>query len=285
LNSLDMAGRVCIVTGSNSGIGKETALGLAGLGATVVMVVRDRHRGETARNEIVAHGRKGDVRLEVCDLLSMDATRGFVKRFRSNYTRLDVLVNNAGAVFSNRQTTAEGFERTLALDYLAPVLVTRGLAPLMISSAPSRVVNVGSGEHSRGRIDFGDLQMAKHYGSRQAYSNAKLMLTMFTYEFARRFAATGVTANVVQPGFVATNLGRSSGSGLLSVSFWLMRPFQISAKRAAETVVYLASSDEVKSATGKCFSKLKEVTTSQASHDEEMQKRLWDTTSALLTLQ
>ena len=284
MNPINLGGKVCVVTGGSSGIGKETALGLAGLGATVVMSVRDGHRGEEARDEIVTQTRKSDVRLEVCDLLSMSATKEFVKRFGLNYNRPDVLVNNAGGVFSKRQATAEGFERTLALNYLAPVLIARGLASLLVSNAPSRVIDVGSGEHSRGSIDLEDLHMAKHYNSRRAYSSAKLMLTMFTYEFARRFAATGVTANVVQPGFVATNLGRNSGSRLQSALFRMMRPFQTSPRKAAETLVYLSSSAEVEEVTGKCFSGLKEVKTSQASYDEVMQARLWEATSALLSL-
>lgn len=283
-NSSNMAGKVCVVTGSSSGIGKATALGLAALGATVVMVVRDQHRGEIAKDEIVAETRNSEIRLEVCDLLSMNATRELVRRFGSSYSRLDVLVNNAGGVFASRQNTPEGFERTLALNYLAPVLIARGLAPLLVSSAPSRVIDVGSGEHARGGLDFGDLRVTGHYSSRKAYSSAKLMLTMFTYELARRLAGTGVTANVVQPGFVATNLGKNSGSGLQSALFRMMRPFQISAEKAAETSVYLSSSVDVKDATGKCFSKMKEVKTSQVSYDEEKQKRLWDVTSGLLSL-
>jgi NAD(P)-dependent dehydrogenase (short-subunit alcohol dehydrogenase family) len=284
LNSSEMVGKVCVVTGSSSGIGKETALGLAELGATVVMVVRDQRRGETAKEEIISKTQNKEIRLEVCDLLSMSATRELVRRLVKSYARLDVLVNNAGGVFSKRQTTAEGFERTLALNYLAPVLIARGSAPLLASSAPSRVIDIGSREHSRGRIDFGDLQMAKRYSSRRAYSNAKLMLTMFTYEFARRLGATEVTANLVQPGFVATNLGKNSGSRLQSVMFGMMRPSQISARKAAETPVYLSSSSDVKGVTGKCYSKQKEVKTSQASYDEEMQKRLWEVTSELLSM-
>jgi retinol dehydrogenase 14 len=284
LSSTEMAGKVCLVTGSSSGIGKATVFGLAALGATVVMVVRDQHRGEVAMKEVVARTRNREIRLEVCDLLSMSATKELVKRLNSSYSRLDVLVNNAGGVFASRENTPEGFERTLALNYLAPVLTARGLAPLLVSSAPSRVIDVGSGEHARGGIDFGDLQMTDHYSSRKAYSSAKLMLTMFTYEFARRFAGTGVTANMIQPGFVATNLGKNSGSRLQSALFRMMRPFQISAEKAAETSVYLSSSVDVKDVTGRCFSKMKEVKTSQVSYDEEMQKRLWDVTSDLLSL-
>ena len=241
-------------------------------------------RGRIAKEELSAKTKNNDIHLEVCDLLSMGETRELVKRIGASYGRLDVLVNDAGGVFSRRQTTAEGFEQTLALDYLAPVLIARGLVPLLVSSAPSRVINVGSGEHSRGKIDFEDLQMTRHYSSRKAYSNAKLMLTIFTYELARRLGGSGVTANVVQPGFVATSLGKNSGSRLYSVTFGMMRPFQISAQRAAETVVYLSSSAETKDVTGRCYSRLRQVSTSRTSYDEELQSRLWNVTSELLSI-
>lgn len=144
---------------------------------------------------------------------------------------------------------------------------------------------MGSGDHAHGKIDLEDLQSARQYSSRSAYSDAKLMITMFTYELARRLAGTGVTANLVQPGFVATNLGRNSGSALLSASFRMMRPFQTSAGEAAETPVYLASSEDLDGVTGKCFSRLKEVRTSPLSYDEALQRRLWEETSRLLGLQ
>jgi NAD(P)-dependent dehydrogenase (short-subunit alcohol dehydrogenase family) len=284
MSSTDMAGRVCLVTGASSGIGKETARGLAALGATVVMAVRDRNRGERVRDEIVSDTRNSEVHLEICDLLLMDSVREFAKRFASSHDSLDVLVNNAGGVFNERQTTPEGFERTLALNYLAPFLLSRELVPLVVSRSDSRVINVGSGDYYRGQIDVADLKMADKYNPRRAYSKAKLMLTMFTYELARRLATSAVTANVVQPGFVATSLGKNSGSRLLSASFLLMRPFQISAQKAAESLVYLSSSADVKGVTGRCFRRTLEVRTSPFSYDEAMQKRLWDATSVILGL-
>ena len=279
-----MAGKLCLVTGGTSGIGKEVAIGLARLGAKLIVVGLRPERGGLALEEITRRSGSKEVSLETLDLTLMGSVRQFAERFVSEHPRLDVLVNDAGGVFSKRQTTPEGFERTLALDYLAPFVLSRELLPLLVSSSPSRIINVGSGEHAGGRIDLEDMQMAQGYASRRAYSNAKLMLTMFTYELARRLAGADVTANLVQPGFVATNLGRDSGSRLLWASFRMMRPFQTSPQKAAETLVYVASSKEVQGVTGKCYSKMREIETSKTSHDRELQTRLWETTSRLLGL-
>jgi len=279
-----MKGKICIVTGSNSGIGKETALALANMGATVVMVVRSPERGEKARAEIVNRTGNTATDLMICDLSSMDSIRQFTNEFENKYDRLDALINNAGVVLSKRQTTVDGFERTLAVNYLGLFLLTYELLPMLKSSAPSRVVNVGSGTHRSGKIDFDDLQSERHYNGLNAYANSKLMVTMYTYELARRLEGTGVTVNTVEPGFVATNLGRNSGSLLYAVAYSLMRPFQISAKKGAETSVYLASAHEIEGITGKCFSKLHEITTAEISCDQQMQRVLWDTSLELLGL-
>lgn len=279
-----MKGKVCIVTGSNSGIGKETALALAQMGATVVMAVRNPERGEKARQEIIHKTGNNGTLLMICDLSSMASIRQFTKEFKDKHDRLDVLLNNAGAVFSKRQTTIDEFERTLAVDYLAPSLLTYELLPLLKSSTPSRVVNVGSGMHRSGKIDLDNPQSEKSYNGLNVYANAKLMLTTYTYELARRLAGTGVTANLAEPGFVATNLAKNSGSLIYSLGFGVMRPFQISARKGAETSVYLASARELEGVTGKCFSRLRETTTAKISYDQQMRTRLWDATLELLAL-
>ena len=288
----EMKGKICIITGSNSGIGKETALSLAKMGATVVMVVRDQERGEKARTEIVRQTGNNSVDLMFCDLSSMDSIRRFAKEFKKKYDRLDVLINNAGALFNKREVTSEGFERTFAVNYLGPFLITHELLDLLKSSAPSRIINVSSGLAKNGMVDLDDLQSEKNYVGTKAYSpvrapvyaNTKLMLMMFTYELARRLKGSGVAANVLMPGFVATNLGKNSGSISSSIMFKMVRPMQVGAKKGAETSVYLASSDEVKDVTGKCFAKKKEVMTCPASYGEELQKRLWDKTEIMLGL-
>jgi NAD(P)-dependent dehydrogenase (short-subunit alcohol dehydrogenase family) len=279
-----IASKVCVVTGSNSGIGKETALSLAGMGATLVMVARNREKGQKALDEIVAQTGNHSVSLMICDMSSVASIRSFTADFRTRYNQLNVLVNNAGAEFVKRQVTSEGFEKTFAVNYLAPFLLTHELLELLKASAPSRIVNVSSGLAKNGKVDFADLQNEKNYKGMQAYSNAKLMIMMWTYELSRRLTGSGVTVNVLMPGFVATNLGKNSGSLRSRVMFSMVRPMQISAKKGAETSVYLASADEVKDMTGKCFSKKKEVVTCPASHDQEVQKELWDETVRLLGL-
>lgn len=279
-----MKGKICIVTGSNSGIGRETALALSSMGATVAMAVRNQECGESARADIVNKTGNHEVIVMICDMSSTESIRTFAKEFKNRYDRLDVFINNAGAIFSKRETTNDGFERTLAVDYLGPFLLTHELLPLLKSSAPSRVINVGSGLQSSGKVDFNDLQSEKDYNASNAYANAKLMLTMWTYDLASRLQGTGVTVNVTQPGFVATNLGRNSGSFLLSLAFTLMRPFQISAKKGAEICLYLASAREIEGVTGKCFSRLRETRTAKKSYDLQTQRLLWDATTKLLGL-
>jgi NAD(P)-dependent dehydrogenase (short-subunit alcohol dehydrogenase family) len=277
-----MQGKVCIVTGSNSGIGKETALALAGMGAVVVMAVRNRERGERARSEIIEETGNQATDLMICDVSSIESIRRFAREFKEKYDRLDVLINNAGAVFSKRQVTLDGVEMTLAVNYLGPFLLTLELLPLLKASAPSRVINLSSGMHGTGRIDFDDLQSEKGYRGMKAYANAKLMVTTITYEWARRLDGTGVAVNAVEPGFVATSLGRNSGSLISSIMFGLVRPIQVSPRKGAETSVYVATSDELEGVTGKCFAKLKEKPPSKISNDREIQRRLWDLTVDLL---
>ena len=220
----------------------------------------------------------------------MDSIRHFAKEFKEKYKRLDVLINNAGALFNKREVTPEGFERTFAVNYLGPFLLTHELLDLLKSSAPSRIINLGSGLAENGKVDLDDLQSEKNYVGTKAYSrvrapvyaNTKLMVIMFTYELARRLKGTGVTANVVLPGFVATNLGKNSGSFSSSLMLKMVRPMQISAKKGAETSVYLASSIDVNETTGKCFSKKKEAISCPISYDEKIQESLWNETMKLL---
>ena len=287
-----MKGKVCIITGSNSGIGKETAIGLAKMGAIIVMVVRDQGRGERARMEIVKQTGNSSVDLMICDLSSMSSIRHFAEEFKKKYNRLDVLINNAGATFSKREVTSEGFERNFAVNYLGPFLLTQELLSLLKSSAHSRIINVSSGLAKNGRVDLDDLQSEKNYAGTKfyspsrapAYDNAKLMLMMFSYELDRRLKGSEVTVNVLMPGFTATNLGKSSGSLSSYIMFKMVRPMQQSAKKGAETSVYLASSDEVKDITGKCFARKKETKTCPVSYDEDLQKRLWSKTESMLGL-
>ncbi|MEM0134806.1 MAG: SDR family NAD(P)-dependent oxidoreductase, partial [Thermoplasmatales archaeon] len=224
--------------------------------------------------EITSVTSNRNINFELSELSSMNSVRELAKVLNSKNKRIDVLINNAGGVFGKRILTEEGFERTIALNYLSPFLLTNLVLPLLKSSDHTRIINIGSGAHTGGRTDF-DFSYPWRYSSMKAYSTSKLMLTMFTYALARHLKGGRISSTLVQPGFVATNLGKNSGSSLLSTSFNLMKPFQITAKVAAKTPIYLASRGDFEEINGKCFSKMKTVKTSTISYDEKLQDDLW----------
>jgi NAD(P)-dependent dehydrogenase (short-subunit alcohol dehydrogenase family) len=278
-----MEGKIVIITGSNSGIGKETALALSKKMGTVVMAVRSKEKGEAARKEIMKELPDASLDVLVCDLASRTSITGFVVEFTGKYSRLDVLINNAGAEFSKRGVTQDGFENSIGVNYLGPYLLSEMLIPTLRHSAPSRIINLSSGLHKSGHIDFNDLQSVRKYDSMKVYSNAKLMVLLWTYDLAKRLNGTGVAVNAVMPGFVATNLGKNSGSIMQSIMFSLVRPMQITAKKGAETSIYLASSMDVEGITGKCFASSKIVETSIESYDLDKQEKLREATIKMLT--
>lgn len=268
-------GKTCIVTGANSGLGKETALALAEMKANVVMVCRNKDKGDAARAEISKKSGNESVDLLLCDLSSLAEVRTLAAEVKNRYGKIHVLVNNAG-LFSFSGRTDDGFETTFAVDYLAPFLLTNLLIGLLKASAPSRVVNVSSVGHLNGHVDLDAVKKGGVASGWGAYSNSKLALVMFTYELARRLQATGVTANCLHPGAVATNIWRVPAA--------LTRPFLKSAKEGAETIVYLASSPEVEKVTGKYFEDKKEKRSLEESYDEKKALELWDETAKLVGL-
>jgi len=270
-----LEGRTCIVTGANSGLGRETALALAQMKANVVMVCRNKGKGEAARREISKESGNDSVDLLLSDLSSLAEVRTLAAEVRNRYGKLHVLVNNAG-VFSFSGKTADGFERTFAVDYLAPFLLTNLLLELLKASSPSRVVSVSSVAHFSGHIDLAAIAKKETPSGWGGYSNSKLALVMFTYELARRLQGTGVTVNCLHPGGVATNIWK--------VPTPLTRPFLKSAKEGAETEIYLASSPEVEGVSGKYFDDKKEKKSSDESYDETKARELWDATSKLVGL-
>jgi NAD(P)-dependent dehydrogenase (short-subunit alcohol dehydrogenase family) len=274
-----------MITGSSSGIGKHAAIGLAKMGATVVMVCRDRTRGEAARDEIVrVSGSKGEtVDLMLADLASMDSVRAVAKAFLQKYQNLHVLINNAGVILGKRIVTKDGLETTFEVNYLSQFLLTNLLLGALKASAPSRIINVSSGAHTGGHMNFDDLQGERGYSMMRAYSQSKLAQVLFTYELAKKLQGTGVTVNSVHPGAVATNWGRESAAAL-SFVLKLVGPFELSAEKGADTTVYLASSPELTSVTGKYFTKRKEVPSSKESHDEAEAQKLWQVSLGLANL-
>ena len=280
-----MHGEICMVTGANSGIGKATALALAQRGATVVMVCRDRARGEEARSEIITKSKNNAVDLLQADLSSQQSIRQLVEHFQHHYTHLHVLINNAGAAFPGRRETVDGVEMTFAVNYLAPFLLAHLLLDVLTASAPARVVNVSSNSHEAGYINMDDLQLERHYRYLRAYGQSKLALVLFTYELARKLHGTGVTANCLHPGFVATNFGQN-GTGPISraVTNLIFSSFGISPEEGAKTSIFLATSPEVEGVTGKYFVKSIPKRSAPITYDEALQRQLWEESVRLVKL-
>lgn len=274
-----MAGKICMITGANSGVGRATAMELARLGATVVMVCRSRERAEPVLQEIRRATGSSSVELMIADLSSQRSIRALAEAFRQKYDRLDVLLNNAGAIFLKRDVTEDGLEATFALNHLGYFLLTNLLLGMLKASAPSRVINVSSGAHAVGTIDFDDLQGERKYSGWKAYSQSKLANVLFTAELARRLKGTGVTANCLHPGFVRSSF--ATETQMARIMLFLLRPFTISPEEAAETTVYLASSDEVAQVTGKYYVRMRPVKTSRESTDPEVAWRLWQVSAEL----
>ncbi len=275
-----MSGKVCLVTGATSGIGQVTARELAQMDATIIAVGRNPQKGAETVAEIKRHGASDKVEFMQADLSSQESIRDLARTFTAKYDQLQVLVNNAGGVFSKRETTVDGLEMTFALDHLAYFLLTELLLPVLERSAPARIVNVSSGAQSTGKIDFDDLQGAKRYSGWRAYSQAKLANVLFTYELARRLQGTGVTANCLHPGFVATGFAQNN-SGALQALIKVGQVFAISPEKGAETSVFLASSSLVEGVSGKYFANKKERKSAKQSYDEPVARRLWDVSAQL----
>jgi len=279
-----MKGRLCIVTGANSGIGYQTAKGLAEKQATVVMVCRDQEKGQKALDTIKTATGSNSLYLMNCDVSSMKSIDRFTVEFTDRFTCFQVLINNAGAAFSKRQTTEEGFEKTIATNYLGPFKLTHNLLPMLRQKPPSRIINISSGMHKTGKVDFDDFMLEKNYRSMHGYATSKLMVTAYTYALAERLEGTGVTANVVEPGFVATNLGANMGGFWDKLAFTLVRPIQISAEQGAETSIWAATDPKLEKVTGKTLAKNTISDSAEITHDQKFQDRLWETTVKLLGL-
>jgi len=275
--------KTCLVTGGTSGIGYEIALGLARQGARVVIVGRNSEKNATAARAISDQSGNERVEFLTADLASQASTRDLAATIGATYDRLDVVVNNAGGIFSKRQVTVDGLEMTFALDHLAYFLLTNLLLPVLKESAPARVVNTSSGAHSRGHIWFDDLQSGRKYGAWKAYGQAKLANILFTYELARRMAGTGVTSNCFHPGFVATNFAQNNG-GLMALAVRLGHPFAVKVKDGAKTGIYLTSSPEVDRITGQYFVKEKPTRSSAESYDQVVAALLWEVSAKLTGL-
>lgn len=283
----DLSGKTIVVTGGNSGIGKEAAIALTAMGAHVVMTARNAEKGRAALDELRSRtrGSSGTAEVADLDLASFESVRAFGDGLLEQHPRIDVLLNNAGVVSTRRGETREGFELTFGVNHLGHFLLTTLLLDRLRHSAPARVITVASGAHrgARSGLDFDDLQLTRRYGAMRAYAASKLANIYFARELARRLDGTGVTSNALHPGFVASNFAREGDAGRLGeIATSLLRPFAISPARGALTSVHLASSPDVDGVTGEYFYKCKPSRISPAAADDSAAARLWTVSEELI---
>jgi NAD(P)-dependent dehydrogenase (short-subunit alcohol dehydrogenase family) len=289
VNVPDMTGKTVVVTGGNSGIGYETAAALGAAGARVLVTARNADKGRAAVSALSSRlDGSGQLQLVVFDLADLSSVRRGAEEILELAPRLDVLVNNAGLVLSERSETVDGFEATFAINHLGPFLLTNLLLDRLRTSAPARIVNVASSAHSAARkgIPFDDLQTTKvRYRGMRVYGQSKLANILFTLELARRLAGSDVTANSLHPGTVRTGYGADGDArGLLAFGIKIAQPFFLSPAQGARTSVYLASSPEVDDVSGKYFVKCKEKQPRKWAQDSEAAKRLWQVSEDLVGL-
>jgi retinol dehydrogenase 12 len=277
-----MEGEVALITGGTSGIGKAASAALAYRGAEVVVAGRNKERAEAAVGEIQRGSGSQRVSLMLADLAVQAEVRGLAQAFKERHDRLDVLVNNAGLILSKHTQTPDGIETTLAVNHLAPFLLTNLLLDVLKKSAPSRVITVSSEARRRAEIDFDDLQSERHYRAFQVYGMTKLANILFTYELAERLRGTGVVVNCVHPGGVNTNFGKNNRN-LGTLLFRAFKPFMRTPEQGADTIVYLASSPEAEEMSGRYLADREEVSPAQP-RDEAMQRRLWEVSEELTNL-
>jgi NAD(P)-dependent dehydrogenase (short-subunit alcohol dehydrogenase family) len=281
-NGISLAGKVAMVTGGTNGIGKETSSALAAMGAKVIVVGRNRALAEQTAAQIRNLTGNHEVTFMVADLSSQADIRKLAADFLATQSPLHILLNNAGALFHSRQVSRDGLEMTFALNHMGYFLLTQLLVQKIIESAPARIVCVASRAHkfASAGIRFDDLQMEKNYSGIAVYGQSKLANILFTRELARRLEGTGVTANSLHPGFVASRFGK--GNALQSLGMGLLRPFQISIPRGARTPIYLCSSPDVENVSGAYFVNQRAVSPSAAALDDGSARKLWAISESLV---
>jgi retinol dehydrogenase 14 len=279
-----MLGKTVLITGGTGGIGRAAAVGLASMGARVGITGRDRDRAERAAAAITRESGSGAVDVFIADMSSQAAVRRLASEILSSYPRLDVLLNNVGGFWAHRHLTADGLEHTFAINHLAPFLLTNLLTERLVASAPARVVTVSSAAHGMGRIDFDDLMGERKYSGQEAYNQSKLANVMFTYELARRFEGTGVSATALHPGMTNTAFSAEDPARAFAPLVAILRPFMRSPERGADTAVYLANSPDVEGVTGAYFANRKPRTSHPSSYDSAATERLWRVSADLVGL-
>jgi len=275
--------KTVLITGGTSGIGQQAALRLAQQGMRVIVGGRNPEKANRTVAYIRQETGNQEVEALLADLSSLKEVRRMASEYKTRYGRLDVLVNNAGGFFSQRYTTVDRFERTFAVNYLAPFLLTQSLLDILQDNAPARIVNVVSMAHIWGKLDFEDLQNERLYTGWIAYSRSKMALIYFTYALARRMTEKGITVNAVHPGFIKTNL-QNNDQGFFNSLVRVLEVFAVPAAQGAAPLVHLASSAAVEGVTGAYFSKLKQKSSHRLSYDDKIAERLWRVSEALCGL-
>jgi len=273
---MDMKNKLCIVTGANSGIGKQVTLKLVEMGAYVVMLCRNEEKALKAKEEIVSRTGHTGVEILLADLAYQYEIREAADRFMNKFDQLDLLINNAGLILSKREETLEGIEKTFAVNHLGPFLLTNLLLDHLLASPGARIINVSSEVHRLGASVFhlANLQLEEGFSPTKAYGVSKLCNIMFTHELSNRLEHTGTTTNALHPGVVSTNLADDAG-WMMKLSYLVGSPFMKSPRKGAETPLYLATSDEVENVSGKYFRNKKQVTPADIAFDDELAGQLW----------
>ncbi len=278
-----MRDKTVVITGATSGIGEVAADRLAQKGARIVFVARDHERGQATLKHLRAIAGHDEHAVHYADLSLLSEQKRVAEEIAAQESHIDVLINNAGAIFTTRQVTADGLEKTFALNHLSYFTITNVLLDRLKATPGARVVNTASDAHKGRRIDFSDLQSEKHYSGFAVYGRSKLMNILFTRELARRLAGTGVTANCLHPGFVATHFGDQSG-GLLSWGIRWAKNFALTPEQGAQTIIYLASSPEVEGKTGGYYYRCKLAQPTREAQNDADAKRLWDESAKIAGL-
>jgi NAD(P)-dependent dehydrogenase (short-subunit alcohol dehydrogenase family) len=275
-----MNGKVVVITGGTSGIGQVAAEKLAAMGARIVLIARDKSRADSTLARLRQFGPGVNHTVHFADVSRIGDVRRVAGEIAAAEPRIDVLLNNAGAMFYDRQVTVDGLERTFATNHMSYFVLTLALRPQLTADAPSRVVNTASDAHRGAKLDFDDLQCAKKYKAFTAYGRSKLCNILFTRELARQFAGTGITANSLHPGFVNTRFA-DGGHGALYQALRVAKNFALTPDKGAETIIYLASSPDVAGVTGEYFAKCARATPTSEAQNDDSARRLWSETEKL----
>ena len=275
---------VIVITGATSGIGQVAAEALAAQGARIVLVARDPRRAERTLARLRSVGPTMAHKAHIADLSRLAETRQVGERIAAEEPRIDVLINNAGNIFIERGVTADGLERTFALNHMAYFVLTHALRERLIASAPARIVNTASNAHRGNALDFDDLQFQRGFRGLTAYARSKLANILFTRELARRLAGTGVTANCLHPGFVSTGIGQRDG-GLFAIMVRMSMLFARTPEQGASTIVYLATSPDVAAASGGYYADCRQAVQTHAAQNDDDARRLWEESLRLAGLQ